>query len=301
MAHERECSFATVGERHLPLLARCFAGPVIRHIHHHGHSAYLTAAFRQARVDEMLGRNTTLLAAAQSIFHLMRRLYRSDYVYRAAIANKIFLGRHSPATTTLLSELRVWRSKADLAMLNGTSTVYEIKTELDNFDRLASQVDAYSRMFDLIYVVTNARQSQHLQSVVPSHVGIIVLSESFTLQVTRDAVSNADNIDIPTVADALRRQELIEMTRTLCGSIPPVPSVRLAAECRQALVKHQARSVHREMVRLLKMRRSFKRDDFRTVPEELVPAYLESGVQASEWSAITERFSCTSIGEVIGL
>ncbi|WP_157907226.1 sce7726 family protein [Sorangium cellulosum] len=272
---------------------------MIRNIHHTGQSTYLSAAFREARADELFGRSTTLLTAVQAIFDLMRRRYRSDYVYRAAIANKIFLGRHSPATTTLLSELRVWRSKADLAMLNGTSTVYEIKTELDNLDRLSSQLADYSRMFDRTYVVTHDGQAQPLQSVLPSHVGVIVLSKSFTLQVVREASSNADNIDILTVVDALRRSELVEMTRALCGSVPQVPSVRLVAECRQLLSQHQARSVHREMVRLLKKRRAFMRDDFRSVPEELVPAYLESGVSVSEWSAITDRLSGTCIGEIM--
>jgi hypothetical protein len=299
MAQTYQDWFAAADERKLPLLARCFTGPVIRHIHLTGHSEYLTAAFRQARVDESLGRDATLLAAARAIFRVMCRRYRADYVYRAAIANKIFLGRHSPATTALLSELRVWRSKADLVMLNGTSTVYEIKSELDNLERLASQIGDYSRMFDRIYVVTHASQLQQLQSTVPDHIGVLVLSSSFTLQLVRGAASNAENVHVPTVIDALRREELSEMTRKLCGSVPQVSSVRLVEECSRLLATHQPRSIHDEMVKLLKKRRVFSRGDFRSVPVELVPAYLESGVKAAEWPDLTKRLMSIRIGEVI--
>lgn len=290
-----------IDAKHLPLLARCLTGPVMRDIYRTGKSAYMAAAFRKARIDELLGRDATLLVAAQAIFGLLSRRYRADYVYRAAVANKLFLGRHSPATTALLSELRVWRSRADLVMLNGTSTVYEIKTELDNFDRLASQLSAYSRMFDRIYVVTHASQLHQLQASIPEHVGVIVLSESFTLQVAREASTNADNTHVPTILDALRRDELVEMTRILCGSVPQVGSVRLVESCSQALAGYPPRRVHDEMVTILKKRRIFTRDDFRSVPRELVPAYLESGVPAREWECLTGRLVNTKIEEVISL
>lgn len=294
--------FATedVDARHLPLLARCLTGPVLRHLHERGHSEFLAEVFRRARVEEHLGSRTSLLAAIQAIFDLVRVRYRSDYVYRTAIANKIFLGRHSPATTTLLSELRVWRSRADLVMLNGTSTVYEIKTELDNFDRLAPQIEAYAKMFDQIYVVSNASQLPTLCNVLPAFVGVLSLSDSFTLQVVREGASNAANIDVRTVLDALRRSEVVDLTRRICGHVPQVSGVQLIGECtRLLLAQNSPCRVHDEMVGVLKKRRAFTREDFHHVPRELVPAYMDSGVRAREWPRVTDFLIHTPITEAV--
>lgn len=45
------------------------------------------------------------------------------------IANKILLGKHSLNTSHMLSEFRVGYNKADVVIINGTSSVYEIKSE----------------------------------------------------------------------------------------------------------------------------------------------------------------------------
>ena len=290
---------AVADERALPLLARCLTGPVLRALHQTGRSTYLTAAFQQAGVEEMLGRNATLLDAVLAIFDVLRRRYRADYVYRMAIATKLFLGRHSPASTSLLSELRVWRSRADLVMLNGTSTAYEIKTELDNLDRLKSQLDAYLRMFDIVQVVTCESQLPQLQAIIPPSVGIILLSQKFSFQTVREPTANAANIDIPTVIDALRLDELTQLTRKLCGMVPQTSRVRLVDECAEQLVTQPPRLVHDEMVRLLKRRRVFTPEDFDAVPRELVPAYLESGLRVQAWPQLTQRLSSTQIGEIL--
>lgn len=56
-----------------------------------------------------------------------------------------------------MSEFWVDMSKADSVVLNGTSTVYEIKTEFDNLSRLPQQLTDYSKVFDHINVVTHER------------------------------------------------------------------------------------------------------------------------------------------------
>jgi len=76
---------------------------------------------------------------------LEREGYRHEYVYKAALTQKIFLGRHSLQTASMLSEFRVGQCKADLVILNGTSTVYEVKSERDSLDRLERQVAAWTR------------------------------------------------------------------------------------------------------------------------------------------------------------
>ena len=285
--------------RRYSLLARCLSGPVLRQLSQHGTSPYLAAAFQETGLQQELGDNATILEATKSIFAGMRRHYRSDYVYRVAIANKLFLGRHSPATTTFLSELRVGESRADIAMLNGTSTVYEIKTELDNLDRLGSQLDDYSRMFDRTYVVTHDDEVESLLSMVNSSVGIIVLTREFTLRTVREAESNAMFVDIPTIIGALRSAEVAEITKALTGAVPKVGNVNLVAACTKLLLKFSPERVHDRMLATLKKRRKFEAYDFVGVPPELVPAYLDTGLRPRHWMPLTEILTRQTIKDVV--
>ena len=61
---------------------------------------------------------------------------------------------HSVNTTTALTEVAIAKSKADFVLINGKAVVYEIKTELDNLERLCSQIDDYYKAFDHVAVVT---------------------------------------------------------------------------------------------------------------------------------------------------
>lgn len=48
----------------------------------------------------------------------------------------------------MIPEFNVGASKADLAVFNGTSTVYEIKSEIDSTERLKSQMGDYENFLN---------------------------------------------------------------------------------------------------------------------------------------------------------
>ena len=92
-------------------------------------------------------------------YRLLFEHYRCEYVYKNAIATKIFLSRHSLQSSLMTDEIRSVKSRGDVAILNGTSTVYEIKSHYDSFDRLDGQLADYKRVFDHIYLVTTEKKS----------------------------------------------------------------------------------------------------------------------------------------------
>nr|WP_254627917.1 sce7726 family protein [Myxococcus sp. CA040A] len=232
---------------------------------------------------------------------MLKSDYRTDYVFRAAIAKKIFLGRHSPSTTALLPELRVWRSRVDLLMLNGTSTAYEIKSGFDTTRRLAAQVADYLKMFDRVYVVTEERLVGAVSKELPDSIGIIVLTPDYTLRSVRGCVPNAERVDIAAIADALRKEELCELTRRICGRVPEVPSSRLFDDCLEALRRDaRPKDVHDEAVKILKRRAVLGSEAFRDVEEALVPAFIESGLHHSEWPTLTGILRRLTVGNLLG-
>ena len=88
------------------------------------------------------------------IYSYMSKNYRNEYFYQNTLLNKLLLGRHSINTTTALTQIPINKSKADFILINGKAVVYEIKTELDNFERLKNQINDYYKAFSHVCVVT---------------------------------------------------------------------------------------------------------------------------------------------------
>jgi hypothetical protein len=84
----------------------------------------------------------------EASWEILRHSYRAEYVYKAEVANRIVFGRHSPRTASLQVEFPVSNSIVDVAVFNGTSTAYEIKTEYDSERRLSTQPRDYLKVFD---------------------------------------------------------------------------------------------------------------------------------------------------------
>ena len=121
--------------------------------------------------------------------------------------NKLLLGVHSVNTTTALTEVAIAKSKADFVLINGKAVVYEIKTELDNLDRLSSQIDDYYKAFDHVAVVTYERNLQQLQKVLESidkPVGIYVLRKNGKLGTVRKPQRYIGDLDKEIIFKLLR-------------------------------------------------------------------------------------------------
>jgi len=92
--------------------------------------------------------------AITQIYNYLRHQYRNQYFYKNTILNKLLLGVHSINTSTALTEIPIAKSKADFVLINGKAVVYEIKTELDNLERLESQISNYYKAFNHVCVLT---------------------------------------------------------------------------------------------------------------------------------------------------
>lgn len=87
----------------------------------------LSRLLELSEMPHRCGDNATVGDALDSAFDVLKTAgLRDEYVYRAAITHKILLGTHSLNTACMLNEFRVGVCKADVAILNGTATVYEI-------------------------------------------------------------------------------------------------------------------------------------------------------------------------------
>lgn len=207
----------------------------------------------------------------EEAYRLLRRSYRCEYVYKNAIAAKLLLGRHSPQTTTLLQEVSVQASQADLVMINGYATVYEIKTELDSLRRLPGQLQSYRRVFEHVVVVAPLEQAHDLVTELPDGVGVVALTPRYTLATIQEPTTCEDLLDPAAMFDLLRRAEFQEIVREVFGAVPDVPNTRMYSECRGRFLELPKRTAYRMFVKALRERQPWKLDpkQLRSLPHSL--------------------------------
>lgn len=97
--------------------------------------------------------------------------------YSGEFALKYLLFRRA-ATKRLVAafETKVQSSRVDFITVNGVSTSFEIKSELDNLDKLAKQATNYVKVFEYNYVVIDARHKKKVLNILPPSYGIIHFS-----------------------------------------------------------------------------------------------------------------------------
>lgn len=248
-----------VSNAELASLSRMFSSAVLRELGKRGQSALLGRLLAQTRIPSALSPEATVGDAFDHAFATLSRLgNRDEYVYRAAITQKILLGHHSLRTASMLGEARVGMCKADVVVLNGTSTAYEIKSERDSLTRLHNQVTSYGTVFAAVNVVTSAKHVQQVLHQVPSDVGVLVLSRRFTLQTERAAVVDPSRTNSLAILDFVRADEAEAILRAFDIAMPQVPNTQLRSRLKDIFEGLDPARVHGEMVRVLKEKRSQK-------------------------------------------
>jgi hypothetical protein len=238
-------------------LSRLFSAAVLRDFSKEARSPQFTRLLRHTRLSAHMPHGATVGTALDEAFNLLSKSkFRDDYVYRSAITEKILLGRHNLNTATLLNEVRAGSCKADVVVLNGTSTAYEIKSERDSLTRLKNQIENYRRVFAAVNVVVGKSHLSGVLEIAGEDVGVITLSERYTFQTVRAPQNHPERV-IPTmILDILRLDEATAILSCLGHEIPNVPNTKIRSELRRIFAKLEPMAVHNEMVKTLKASRS---------------------------------------------
>ena len=241
----------------LAAISRLFSSSVVQEMAKKGRSPLFARLARQSRLPMLLSPSACVSALFDAAFALLKREgYRHEYMYKAAHTHKILLGIHSLQTASMMNEFRVGECKADLAILNGTATVYEIKSERDSLSRLERQVAAYSTVFAQVYVIAAEGHVQAVAKVVPDFVGIMQLNRRYRISTLREAIDQPERTLPSAIFDSVRSAEARMILSSLGVTIPAVPNTRLHSVLREEFVKLDPVQAHAQMVRVLKRTRN---------------------------------------------
>ena len=204
------------------------------------------------------------------IYSHLDKNYRNEYYYKNTLINKLIINAHRMRTTVALTEVPIAKSKADFIMINGKGVVYEIKTELDTFDRLFSQIKDYFKAFDHVCVVTSEDQSKELlKHLEGTPVGIYVLTKRNTIKHLKEPEAYSEALDVDCIFRVLNKPEYESLVKKLHGSLPKVTPVKYYSECKKIVQKYPLDEVYPLFLEELKKRNRIDVLEYSMVPEAL--------------------------------
>ena len=206
------------------------------------------------------------------IYCELKNNYRNEYFYKNTLLNKLLLGVHSINTTTALTEVPIAKSKADFVLINGKAVVYEIKTELDNLERLSSQIDDYYKAFDHVAVVTFEKNLVQLQKVldnIDKPVGIYVLRKNGKLGTVQKPQKYVEDLNKEIIFKLLRKNEYEKIIGRYYGYLPEVSQFKYYTACKQLFLQIPLEESYLNVLKILKKRMQLEKEEFVKVPYEL--------------------------------
>src|ERR1019366_3298937 len=143
MAAARPISYGQLELTQVSALSRFFSSSVVAELARKGTSPLLMKLAKEATIIERLPISRPIGLLFDVAFEVLKRkTNRHKYIYKAALTQRVLLGTHSLQTASMLTEFRTGNHKADMVILNGTATAYEIKSERDSLTRLSNQIEA---------------------------------------------------------------------------------------------------------------------------------------------------------------
>jgi hypothetical protein len=274
-------------------VARLFSAAVIRELAQKGKSPLFSRLIKESLAINEASLAAPISAVFESAFNLLRKKdYRHEYAYKAAITKKLLLGRHSLNTTSLVTEFRVDNCKADVAIFNGTSTAYEIKSERDNLGRLQGQVDTYKKFFAKVYVITGENHLDEILKTTPPDVGVLLLNNRFGISTRREIQDTPERVSPEVIFEAIQIRESLEILKSFGITPPQVANTEIRSAVREIFRSLDPVTTHSYMVKTLRKSRS-------SIPLAEILPKLPASLQAAVFSTPLKLREQTTLLEAV--
>lgn len=231
-------------------------------------ASYVTAVERYIKNED-----GTNLQKISEIYSYLCENHRNEYCYKNTLLNTLLVNHpsHSLKNTSALTEITVHKSKPDFVLINGKSVVYEIKTELDNFERLESQLNDYYKAFDNVVVITDKNSINSLYPRLEkfSFAGINVLNDDMSIDEIKPSVTYSENLDNLIMFKILRKYEFESIIKEYFGELPAVSQFEYYDVCFEMIKTLDIETFFNAFKKELKKRCVIIESEFLNLPDEL--------------------------------
>ncbi|MDD4492951.1 MAG: sce7726 family protein [Eubacteriales bacterium] len=204
------------------------------------------------------------------IYRYLSDSYRNEYFYKNTLLNKLLLGVHSPSTTTALTEVPVGKSKADFVLINGKAVVYEIKTALDTFERLETQLSNYYKAFDHVAVLTDEKSKNTILKILQdTPVGIYLMTKRNQISTIKKPELHTSQLRSDEIFKVMNKNEYETVLTQFYPELPSVPPVKYYQACKRMFCDLDISMSYPAFIKQLKRRNRIEMEEFKHVPYEL--------------------------------
>lgn len=206
----------------------------------------------------------------KEIYKLLIKHYQNEYLYKNTLFNKLLAGVHKVNAMVALTELPIHKSKADFIFINGKAIVYEIKTVLDNLDKLDTQITDYYKAFTYVTVLTHEKWQNHiLEKYKDEPIGISILTNRNSIMNIRTAEENKKYLDKNVMFDILRKKEYEKLLLKYYKKLPVINDFEYYNYCKELFNKVNIDIIYNDFINILKERIQLNKNLFNRVPREL--------------------------------
>lgn len=207
------------------------------------------------------------------IYELMGKGHRCEYFYQNTLLNKFLLSGDNNTQSTALTQLPISKSRADFIVIDDKATVYEIKTELDTFERLNTQLNNYFKAFNRVCVVTSENKYQNaVKALANTPVGIYVLDgqNHISEKMHKEPVEDNSKLEHVALFKLLRKTEYENILKQYFNALPAAKPVFYYNACLDLFRQIPIPNAHTMVMSELRKRNIMKNiDTFNRVPYAL--------------------------------
>lgn len=263
---------------------RVFTRNVIKELLNNGYNEVFDYVVRRYVSDPSSRTHGELFS---EIYTHLKKEQRNEYYYMNTLLNKLLVGVHSVNTTTALSQIRIGKHIADFIMINGEGRVYEIKSDLDNFDRLNDQLSDYFKAFSKVSVISTIHEFERVERILDelgdmgAAVGIYVMNDNnpwFSSKHRREPQEFNEKLNHIYIFKLLRKSEYENILLKYFGEIPDVAQVFHFRACLEQFIKIPILTAQSMALTELKKRNRITKAVFESVQSELKSVIYFSGL-----------------------
>ncbi|MGF7229960.1 sce7726 family protein [Arachidicoccus sp.] len=198
-------------------------------------------------------KGNSYLKFLRNTYRILEKNYPNEYVLKNEFLNKWLKKELGTNNSVIFNEFRIGKAIADLAMFNGVSKVFEIKTILDKEYRLSNQLQEYKKIFNEVYIIVpNLLLSKY--SNYDTSVGIISFdSNSKKFGLIRKA-GRINKIDSNTLMEVLHTKEYKEISKAYFGQLPEMNSFNQFEICKNLISKIPQKDLNNLFLTAMKRR-----------------------------------------------
>lgn len=212
------------------------------------------------------------LETIQNCYIQLDKSYRNEYFYKNTLLNKLLLGVHSINTTSALTEIPLGSAKPDFVLINGKAVVYEIKTELDNFERIENQIREYYKAFDHVSIVTHEKNIDIAKTKIANlnkPIGLYILQKNNKIKTILKPQEYKNDLEIEVIFKILRKNEYENIILKYFKELPKVSQFEYYDECEKIIKLIPLELLYKDFLVELKKRSQINKTEFEKVPKEL--------------------------------